>query len=140
MRFPISVNGDDDKGQSVQIPHACRANQRASITFTVTLRTASATPRRSRSTGSASSPPASETPEPGGIAVDNVRHAVVEVRDRLPMLVVDGRPATRDKQEGDGFYLQPAVHRRPSAASTGCTATLARPRRRDLRPFTARLM
>ncbi|HEY2784912.1 MAG TPA: BatA domain-containing protein [Fimbriiglobus sp.] len=47
-----------------------------------------------------------ESAEPGGIEADNIRHAVVEVRDRLPILVVDGQPSLRDKKEGDGFYLR----------------------------------
>lgn len=47
-----------------------------------------------------------ETPEPGGIAADNVRHAVIEVKEKLPFLVVEGRPTLRDKREGDGFYLR----------------------------------
>lgn len=48
-----------------------------------------------------------EVSEPGGLAVDNVRHAVVEVRDRLGILVVEGTdPSLRDKKEADGFYLK----------------------------------
>src|SRR5262245_59572070 len=47
-----------------------------------------------------------KTGEPGGIKQDNQRHTVVEVRDRLPILVIDGQPALRDKKEGDGFYLR----------------------------------
>ncbi len=46
------------------------------------------------------------TPEPGGLQVDNARHAVVEVRPKLQVLVVDGRVDKRDKQEGDSFYLR----------------------------------
>lgn len=46
------------------------------------------------------------TPEPGGLAIDNVRHAVVEVRPKLQVLVVDGRVDKRDRQEGDSFYLR----------------------------------
>ena len=47
-----------------------------------------------------------EAPENGGIAVDNVRYALIEVRDRLPILIVEGRPNLRDKKEGDSFYLR----------------------------------
>ncbi|MBP3955140.1 BatA domain-containing protein [Gemmata sp. G18] len=46
------------------------------------------------------------TPEAGGLAIDNVRHTVVEVRPKLQVLVVDGRVDKRDKQEGDSFYLR----------------------------------
>lgn len=45
-------------------------------------------------------------PENGGIASDNVRHAIVEVQDRLSVLVVEGQQDKRDKQKGDGFYLK----------------------------------
>ncbi|MBY0458592.1 MAG: BatA domain-containing protein, partial [Gemmataceae bacterium] len=44
--------------------------------------------------------------EPGGLAVDNVRHTVIEVRPRLQVLVVDGRPELRDSPRGDSFYLR----------------------------------
>jgi hypothetical protein len=45
-------------------------------------------------------------PEPGGIAADNVRHAVVEVKERLAVLVVEGRPQVRDTNKADGFFLR----------------------------------
>lgn len=45
-------------------------------------------------------------PEGGGLAADNVRHAVVEVRERLAVLVVEGRPAVRETQKADGFFLR----------------------------------
>ena len=45
-------------------------------------------------------------PEAGGIASDNVRHAVVEVQERLSVLVVEGQQDKRDKQKGDGFFLK----------------------------------
>ncbi|MDB5312306.1 MAG: hypothetical protein JWO38_6508 [Gemmataceae bacterium] len=44
--------------------------------------------------------------EPGGIAADNVRHAVVEVQERLSVLVVEGRQDKRDKPGADGFFLK----------------------------------
>jgi len=44
--------------------------------------------------------------EPGGLAADNVRHAVVEVQDRLSVLVVEGRPALRDSPKGDALFLR----------------------------------
>lgn len=47
-----------------------------------------------------------ETPEPGGLAADNVRHAVVEVRERLKVLVVQGRNLPSDDPKSDGFYLK----------------------------------
>lgn len=47
-----------------------------------------------------------ETKEAGGIDSDNVRHTAVEVRDALPILVVDGDPEKREKKEGDSLYLR----------------------------------
>jgi hypothetical protein len=47
-----------------------------------------------------------ETKETGGLEADNVRHTCVEVRQQLPILVVDGDPEKRDRREGDSLYLQ----------------------------------
>jgi hypothetical protein len=47
-----------------------------------------------------------ESDEPGGIVADNVRHTLVELREKLPILVIDGDPSTRDKQEGNSLFLQ----------------------------------
>ena len=44
--------------------------------------------------------------EAGGLEADNVRHAVVEVKERLSVLVVEGRPAVRDTPKADGFFLR----------------------------------
>ena len=44
--------------------------------------------------------------EPGGLAIDNLRHTVVEVRPKLQVLIVEGRPDKREKQDGDSFYLR----------------------------------
>ena len=46
------------------------------------------------------------TEEEGGLEIDNVRHAVVEVRDRLPILVLDGNPELRNKNDGNSLYLE----------------------------------
>jgi hypothetical protein len=40
------------------------------------------------------------------LAADDARHAVVECRDRLAVLVVEGRPGLRDDKAGDSFYLR----------------------------------
>jgi hypothetical protein len=45
-------------------------------------------------------------PENGGLTADNVRHAVVEVREFVSVLLIEGRPNLRDKPKGDGFYLR----------------------------------
>jgi hypothetical protein len=52
-----------------------------------------------------------KTPEPGGLSIDNVRHTVVEVRDAVRVLVVDGRTVEggtdlRERPEGDSYYLR----------------------------------
>ena len=43
--------------------------------------------------------------EAGGIAADNVRYTVVEVRDRVPILIVDSQPAIRSTKEAESFFL-----------------------------------
>jgi hypothetical protein len=47
-------------------------------------------------------------PEDAGLAIDNTRFAVVEVREKVPLLFVEGDPvAARDKAEAaDSFYLR----------------------------------
>lgn len=43
--------------------------------------------------------------ETGGIQADNVRYTVVEVRDRVPLLIVDNQPAVRGTKEAESFFL-----------------------------------
>ncbi|MSR54979.1 MAG: hypothetical protein EXS09_17080 [Gemmataceae bacterium] len=43
--------------------------------------------------------------ETGGIAADNVRYTVVEVRDRVPILIVDNSPKDRQTKEAESFFL-----------------------------------
>lgn len=43
--------------------------------------------------------------EQGGIQADNVRYTVVEVRDRVPILIVDNNPTTRGTKEAESFFL-----------------------------------
>jgi hypothetical protein len=48
-----------------------------------------------------------EMKEAGGVEADNVRHTAVEVREKLPVLVVDSQPAEkRDTRDGDSLYLR----------------------------------
>lgn len=48
-----------------------------------------------------------ETKETGGMEADNVRHTAVEVREALPILVVDATdPEKRDRKEGESLYLR----------------------------------
>ncbi|MBX3398584.1 MAG: BatA domain-containing protein [Gemmataceae bacterium] len=103
IRFPVAVNGDDAKGLSVQFP-SLPGNAEKSLNFSLTFDQIG-TPERPLDRYSLVTA-RMEAQEAGGIAIDNARHAIVEVRDRLPMLVVDGKPANRDKKESDSFYLQ----------------------------------
>src|SRR5439155_3057499 len=43
--------------------------------------------------------------ETGGIAADNIRYTVVEVRDRVPILIVDNNPRERTTKEAESFFL-----------------------------------
>ena len=104
VRFSIKVNGDENQGgRSVVIP-TLPGNHEKTLRFDVTLDQIGSDeqPLNRFSLVTATL----ETPEVGGIVGDNIRHAVIEVRERLPILVVEGRPALRDKKEGDGFYLK----------------------------------
>jgi len=74
--------------------------------------------------------------EPGGIAADNVRHAVVEVRPRLSVLVLEGREQLRDSPKGDGFYLR-RLFQDAFGGIEWVDGTAADLDRRDLRPFSA---
>ena len=103
VRFVVMVNGDENKGRSVVIPTLPGGEDKL-LRFDLTLDRVgtdeSPLDRFSLITASLA------TPEPGGIEADNIRHAVVTVRERLPILVVEGRPGLRDKKEGDAFYLK----------------------------------
>lgn len=48
--------------------------------------------------------------EGGGLRLDNARHAIIEVQDKLAVLVVEGRPELGEgRPEGDAFYLKAAL-------------------------------
>ncbi|MCZ2343685.1 MAG: BatA domain-containing protein [Bacteroidales bacterium] len=103
VRFAIKVNGDENKGRSVIIPTLSgNAEQTARFELTFDQVGTEEAPLDRFSLVSATL----ETGENGGIGADNVRHAVVEVRERLPILIVEGRPALRDQKDGDAFYLK----------------------------------
>ncbi len=102
VRFSVKVNGDEHKGgRSVSFP-TLPANQERAVKFELTFDRLGTDERPldrfSLVTASL------ESGEPGGIAADNVRHAVVEVRERLPILVVSQGP--KDDKTADGFYLR----------------------------------
>ncbi|HEV3142487.1 MAG TPA: BatA domain-containing protein [Gemmataceae bacterium] len=43
--------------------------------------------------------------EEAGLAIDNTRHAVVEVREKVPLLMIEGDPKTKGTSESDAYYL-----------------------------------
>ncbi len=103
LRFTISLNGDDGKGLSVQLP-SLPGNDERTVKFILAF----------DRLGTAEKPldrfslvtAKMEAEEAGGIVADNSRYAVVEVREKLPILVVDGKTANKDKKESDSFYLR----------------------------------
>jgi hypothetical protein len=44
--------------------------------------------------------------EETGLTIDNVRHCVVEVREKVPLLVIEGDSKTKGTPDGDGYFLQ----------------------------------
>jgi hypothetical protein len=43
--------------------------------------------------------------EEAGLAIDNTRHAVVEVREKVPLLMIEGDPKTKGTGDSDAYYL-----------------------------------
>ena len=102
VRYAIRVNGDENAGKSVNIPNM-PANDERTIKFELPL-TQTATPEEPLKRFNLVTAQLASG-EPGGLSIDNVRHALVEVREQLPILVLEGRSNLRDSKEGDGFYL-----------------------------------
>ena len=55
-----------------------------------------------------------QDPKQDGLPDDNVRHTVVEVRKRVPILIIDGNPEGRnppykEKKGGDSYYIETAL-------------------------------
>jgi hypothetical protein len=104
VQVSIRVNGDENKGgRRVALPTLPGNQDRTVKVEVLPDRVGTADKPLDRFTLVSA---VLETPEPGGITADNIRHAVIEVKEKLPFLVVEGRPALRDKREGDGFYLR----------------------------------
>ncbi len=59
------------------------------------------------------------------LAADNVRHAVLEVQEQIPVLIVDGLMSTGDTQGIDTFFLSNAL--KPGEFHTGLSPELASP-------------
>src|SRR5262249_15053271 len=47
--------------------------------------------------------------EETGLTVDNTRYAAVEVREKVPLLFVEGDLSNRGKPDGDAYYLPALV-------------------------------
>lgn len=159
-RFAIKVNGDDNKGLSKQfatLPPGQVSMERfelsfdeigtdprllpdPSAVFTGTDKDAEGLFKRfSIVTASL------DTPERGGIPADNVRHAVVEVREKLPVLVVDGGKAglaPGEKADGHFVFLK-QYFANPSTGGSGfavAETTAAKLEREDLTKYSLLLL
>lgn len=51
-----------------------------------------------------------------GLADDNVRHAAVEVREKVPVLVIDGEGKRGRDENGDSFFIRNAIISVPGAS------------------------
>jgi len=51
-----------------------------------------------------------------GLAADNVRHAAVEIREKVPILVIDGEGAKGRQENRDTFFLRTAIISVPGAS------------------------
>ena len=54
--------------------------------------------------------------ENDGLPQDNIRHAAVEIRDKVPVLVVDGEGARGRQDNMDSFFLKAAIDSVPGAS------------------------
>jgi hypothetical protein len=62
-------------------------------------------------------------PEEVGLESDHVRDLVLELRQKIPVLVVDGKGDEGAKQGGDLFYIQPAIDATGSYVAVPTTLT-----------------
>jgi hypothetical protein len=54
--------------------------------------------------------------EGDGLEMDNVRYAAVEIRNKVPILVLDGEGAKGRKENGDSFFIQKAIESVPGGS------------------------
>ncbi len=101
VRVAVKLNGVERAEASVNLP-SLPPNQVTSGRFTLTL----------DRVGSEEAPlerfnlvSANLEQEDAGLNIDNVRYAVVEVRDRVPILLVEGDRLTSDPQQADSYHL-----------------------------------
>ena len=62
-----------------------------------------------------------DDPQDMGLDADNVRDVIVEVRKKVPTLVVDGNPTQSRKRDGDLYYLESALGAAASYEMERCT-------------------
>jgi hypothetical protein len=54
--------------------------------------------------------------ESDGLMLDNVRYAAVEVRNKVPVLILDGQGPAGRKEEGDSFFIEKALQAVPGGS------------------------
>jgi len=54
--------------------------------------------------------------ENDGLAADNIRHAAVEIREKVPILVIDGEGAKGRQENKDSFFIRTAIMSVPGAS------------------------
>ena len=54
--------------------------------------------------------------ENDGLSQDNERHAAVEIRDKVPVLLIDGEGARGRQDNNDSFFLRTAIYSVPGAS------------------------
>jgi hypothetical protein len=54
--------------------------------------------------------------ENDGLAVDNTRYAAVEIRNKVPVLVIDGKDKHGRSENGDSFFIERAISSVPGAS------------------------
>ena len=54
--------------------------------------------------------------ENDGLAADNIRHAAVEVREKVPILVIDGEGSKGRQENKDSFFVRTAIISVPGAS------------------------
>ena len=133
VRIEFFLNGVGNKIQSMQFP-SLPANQErtqpVTVLFTQTGSREKPLERFNLITANLA------TADAGGLVADNVRHAVVEVRPKLQVLVVEGRPELRDSARGDSFYLKKFLLQSLGGVEW-VTTEAAKLDGTDLRPFSS---
>jgi hypothetical protein len=105
LRVNVRVNDEPRPREdaSFTIPNLPAGTRNAGFTFVVTSFDRTAT--RERPLDGHNLVTVSIDDEDTGLNADNRRYASVEVREKVPILMVEGDPATRGKPESDAFYL-----------------------------------